>query len=243
METKDNEAVEKLDNRSDDREDTDITEIDDTTTKSDDDEESDSDEDHSESDDNVDDFHDKVIQETDEVKSENDKTSLAIHEVGHMVSENTDPNGIPRDFKAAEIHTSSNTFTLVVTYDNPNQEDLINPQTDRSKETNLNISQSSSFSSNYDYRDGTLAPDVDSDSLADSWDWTFPNLNVSELDIPAEQKYSKKKGRRISKKIPNKSSRREVSVGTQTEEVTHLTDNQSASTITDPNVLQDSLSS
>ncbi|KAK0062289.1 dentin sialophosphoprotein [Biomphalaria pfeifferi] len=241
IETKDNEAVQKSDNRCDDREDTDITEIDDTTTTSDDDEEFDSDEDYSESDDNVDEFHDKVIQENDEIKSENDKTSLAIYEVGHMASENTDPNVIPRDFKAAETHTLSNTFTLVVTYDNPNQEDLINSQTDMSKETNLNISQSSSFSSNYDYRDGTLAPDVDSDSLADSWDWTFPNLNVSELDIPAEQKYSKKKGRRISKKIP-KSSRREVSVGTQTEEVTHLTDNQSASTITDPNVLQDSTS-
>ncbi|KAH9494555.1 hypothetical protein Btru_019839 [Bulinus truncatus] len=175
-------------------------------------------------------------------EEENDQTAVGVSNATQEGDEKENQEAGSDAFLVAgnTAPTMMSSIEVVISHDEVSGDGKVLESDVDTPRMTRNFSQNLSESSDYDYRDGTLAPDIDSDSLADSWDWTFPNSNVSELDIPAEQKFNMwSRGRQRLKRGRRDPIRQEVSVGTQTDESSNLAGFKSNTEATNQNITQD----
>ncbi|CAL1531380.1 unnamed protein product [Lymnaea stagnalis] len=107
--------------------------------------------------------------------------------------------------------------------DNPDVSNVLHPRLIKKRDSSQSLSDFDPDS--YDYQNAVLETEHD---LGDSWEWTFPNANISELDIPPELKF-RKRSRMLRKFSRYKTSGAnqdscDQSVATQTEGSTPLSE-------------------
>ncbi|XP_059152903.1 uncharacterized protein LOC131938762 [Physella acuta] len=133
------------------------------------------------------------------------------HDDGDTTDETFETDQDAMDDEELERAYRKQLIAVQIVTDDP-QETSLDHITIANRILDLSKSLSDYDPNNYDYVNGVVVPDVESDiGDADSWDWTFPDSNVNELDIPPERR---------NKIRPRKSKRTTTAAGNSSQEKT-----------------------